>query len=422
MGVFGNDYSCDGALRSPLCLFGPGGSYRVGLMSSAGATHSAAASSNELMGGVGREASCAEAAGDQPSVNATRVNTNSLNTGGEHKCRRTSGRARMVAYPGRGLVHVATRFDSLGLDTLGPADSVEVSQLGGAVAPPYAMGSSSVGLSLSLQWWLHQCAEDFRMSTSSVAHWVADACDRFMACAGALLPHVARDDCGNSISTRLVAVPIADVGPLPSSDAACIDKDATRSEQLDCLPIGHRRSQANLPPVVLGPAGLPKDVLLRDSAHHHSAHFYSADRENLTNAGIAYESNLYDENGCSLPLGSNGAGATVGLVELEVTDGPRKENSRQEKPRREESWQQGQQQQGKGQEAADTTAVADSDPHTGLSAQSWLFPVDAGVGRRPADIKGHRIRARRHARRKGPTVSESAQGTLFGTDVAGSAA
>lgn len=378
----GADSAGAAGLGSPLCLFGPGGAYLVGL-SPAGALSPASAGSTEPAHGVTSGSSSTNIAGGGR---------------GGFKNARTGDHARLIAYPGRGLVHDATRPASTGsTQSVSSSRSGSSNQSGHAIAPAYVMGSSAAGVSLSVDWWVRQCVEDVRVWASSVAGWISDACDRFLRVGSAVVPHALQGSARPRVSTRLVAVPIADVRPTPSHA-----DDATRAQTQNVSTTAQRLRETDLPPVVLGPQGLAAlvegGVLEADATDRCS-------NEATTNELL--QSRLYEENGCSQPLGSNSAGATAHPVELEVTNGPRQEKFRN---------------QGQRQAAADPATASDPDTHTGLSAQSWLFPVDAGTGRRPADIEGHGVRARRHARRKRAAVSESAQGTLFGTDVAGSAA
>ncbi len=58
------------------------------------------------------------------------------------------------------------------------------------------------------------------------------------------------------------------------------------------------------------------------------------------------------------------------------------------------------------------------DHHPRVSKEPWLFADDAGNRRPNSRHKGHGVRARRNLRRKGPVAPPSAQGTLFGADLA----
>ncbi len=67
--------------------------------------------------------------------------------------------------------------------------------------------------------------------------------------------------------------------------------------------------------------------------------------------------------------------------------------------------------------AVNSAAVADNDPGSRASAQSWLFPDLAGAGRPLGDIQSDRVRAHRRSGRKRDSEAVAAQGALFGADV-----
>lgn len=67
----------------------------------------------------------------------------------------------------------------------------------------------------------------------------------------------------------------------------------------------------------------------------------------------------------------------------------------------------------------DTETVANLDAHPGFSAQAWLFPDDAGVGRRNRRHQSYRVRTRRQPRKERSFAPFEAQGSLFGAYAAG---